>query len=498
MVLFKLLDKGIGLVSTLLLARLLVPGDFGLVAMATSLIALLEVFGAFGFDIALIHRQSPTRSHFDTAWTFNVIVGLCVAALLLALALPVSHYYRQVNLPPVICALAVASAVQGFENVGVVAFRKEMQFHREFRYLLTKRIAAFLVTVSLALWLRSYWALVAGAITGRIAGVALSYWLHPYRPRFSLAARADLLHFSRWVLIGNILAFLKERSPDFVIGRIAGPSALGVFNVSAEIANLPGTELVAPINRAIFPAYARLAGDREALRTEYLSVMSVVCLIAVPAIAGIAATAKLLVAVLLGPKWLEAQHILPVLAFFGITQVMQSNAYAAYLALGRPDLSARITSIHVAILLGALIVFTRWYGLMGAAIAYLLTAVLVLPITFAFVFRLIDLRARAFFGVVWRPLLAALGMYLIVAGVVNVVSRAGHGTGLNALNLIGVILLGIASYAIMVLALWLVSGRPEGAERLLLRQLQGILSRRGLGNRPAGPTGNGGGVSGSG
>jgi len=472
MVLFKLLDKSVGLISTLLLARLLVPSDFGLVAMAMSVIALLEAFGAFGFDLALIQRPASTREHFDTAWTFNIITSLTIAAGLLALAVPVAHFYRQTDLAPIVCTLALACAIQGFENIGVVAFRKEMHFHKEFRYLLMRRLAAFAVTVTLAVWLRSYWALIAGTVTGRVAGVLLSYWLHPFRPRLSLAARGDLFHFSRWVLVGNILVFLKERSSDFVIGRIAGPSALGIFNVSAEIANMPGTELVAPINRAVFPAYARLAHDRGALRAEYLSVMSVVALLAIPAIAGIAATAKLIVAVLLGPKWIEAQHILPVLAFFGITQVMQSNAYAAYLALGRPDLSARITTIHVCILFATLIVLTWWKGIIGAAIAYLVTATIVLPITFAFVFRMIDLSTRQFGRAVWRPLVAAVVMYVIVTLFVDAVDRPASSTAIDALHLLTAVAIGAACYVAGVLALWALSGRPEGGERFALSQLR--------------------------
>ncbi len=282
MVFFKLLDKSISLLSTVLLARLLLPTDFGVVAMATSFIVMLEALSAFGFDTALIQRQSTSPAHFDTAWTFNVVMGLSIGTLMLALSIPISRFYGVASLVPVICTLAFASAVQGFENIGVVMFRKELNFAREFRYLLGKRIVVFLVTVPLAIALRSYWALVIGTVAGRINGVALSYLMQSYRPRFSLAARADLFHFSKWMLLFNALGFLKERSSDFVVGRLAGAHALGIFNVSSDLANMPGTELVAPINRAVFPAYARLAHDLDALRAEYLSVMSMVGLLGHP------------------------------------------------------------------------------------------------------------------------------------------------------------------------------------------------------------------------
>src|SRR6185437_16588163 len=97
-----------------------------------------------------------------------------------------------------------------------------------------------------------------------------------------------LMHFSKWLMLQNFIGFLKTRSSDFVVGRMSGPSALGIFSVAAEISNMPGTELVAPINRAILPAYMSLAKDLPALQREFLSVMSIITLLAVPAVAGFA------------------------------------------------------------------------------------------------------------------------------------------------------------------------------------------------------------------
>jgi O-antigen/teichoic acid export membrane protein len=477
MVLFKLLDKSIGLISTLLLARLLLPADFGIVAMAVSFIALLEVFGAFGFDLALIQRAQTTREHFDTAWTFNVAVGTGIAVMMLALSPVIARFYERPELVPVVCTLALASAIQGFENIGVVMFRKDLDFAREFRFLFGKRLIAVLVTIPLALWLRSYWALVLGTLSARGGGVSLSYLMQPYRPRFSLAARRDLLGFSKWVLLNNALAFFKERSPDFVIGRIVGPHGLGIFNVSSELANMPGTELVAPINRAILPAYARLAHDIPALRVEYLAVMGMVALLAVPAVAGIGATAKLIVSVLLGPNWHDAQLVLTILAFFGITQVMQSNAYAAYLAIGRPDIPTRVTAVHVVVLLGSLISLTLHKGLMGAALAYLLTAAIMVPLTFAFLFPRLGLLTRPFLAVVWRPVVAAGVMYLVVRGFVDVRTANDPSTAARALLLIVAVLLGIFVYTATAALLWIASGRPDGAERAVTQRAVQIATR---------------------
>ena len=174
----RLADRGIAIVSTMVLARLLVPSDFGLIALAASLIGMLEVLGAVGMDMALIQRADAQRRHFDTAWTFHVLFGLVTAALVALLAWPLASFYAEPRLVPVMLMLGLTHALQAFENIGVVAFRKDLEFDREFRYRLTRRVVTtFCVTLPLAFVLRNYWALLIGSVVGAGLSVVLSYWL---------------------------------------------------------------------------------------------------------------------------------------------------------------------------------------------------------------------------------------------------------------------------------------------------------------------------------
>ena len=474
MVLAKALERGLGLVSTIVLARILVPADFGLVAMATSLIAFLELLTYFGLDIALLRDRETTPAHYDAVWSLNVICGGLIALAMLLLSVPAAHFYREPRVTLVICALAAGAFITGFENVGVVNFRKEMRFDREFRYVFYRRLITFASTVSLAVILHSYWALVAGMLLGRVARVVLSFTLQSYRPRFSLSSLGDLMHFSKWLMLQNFMNFLKTRSSDFVVGRLAGSGALGVFSVAAEISNMPGTELIAPINRAILPAYMNLAKDPPALRREFLSVMAMVALIGIPAVAGFAVCAPFLVLVLLGPKWIQAAALIEILAFYGITQVMQSNAYSAFLALGKPQLFVRITSIHVAMLVILLVVLTRSYGLEGAAWAYVAASALIMPIDFYLITRFMGLRPAAYVARLWRPACAAAVMYVGVRVLgPPLPATAALPTLESARSLVACIALGVPIYAISVLLLWTVSGRPDAtAERWLLNKIK--------------------------
>lgn len=464
MVLFKMAERSLGLISTIILARLLFPADFGLVAMATALAAVLELLGAFSFDVALIRDASAKRDQYDTAWTFNVLAGVGCASLLALIAPWAAEFYSEPRLQFVIYALALASLIQGFENVGVVAFRKELEFHKEFRFLLGKKLVAFIVTVSLAFSLGNYWALVAGILAGRVTGVALSYYAHPYRPWFSLAARDKLFHFSKWLLINNVLACVRDRSADFVVGRISGAHALGIFNIGYEIANLPSTELVAPINRAVYPGYAKVAHVLDELRRQYVQVIGTIMLVVLPAGLGVWLTADLIVPVLLGSKWTASIPVMQILAVAGILSAMQTNSAVVYLALGIPRVTTKLVVLSVTLLIPLLIVLTSSRGHVGAAQAFLTVSLITVWINYFVLFRRLKLRPLEFLRALRRPALASGAM----AAVVTALRSWWHLDGAmveQAALLLASVAAGAATYVGAVILLWLGAGRPDGPEQ---------------------------------
>lgn len=472
---FKLLDKSVGLISTLVLARVLTPSDFGLVAMAMAVVALLELMGAFGFDSALIQRQHTERKHFDTAWTFNVIFGVCIATLLLVLASPTASFYREPRLELMLPALAAGALIGGFENIGTVAFRKELDFSKEFRFLLAKRLAGFIVTVTLALVFRSFWALIAGTVTGKLMAVFISYRLHPYRPRLTLVARADLLHFSKWIFISNLIQFLHSRSTDFVLGRTVGSHGLGVYNIAAEIAAMPSTELIAPLNRAVYPAYSRLAALREQLWERFLEVFGIICLLAFPVAVGLYCLSELVVILLLGEKWHEAVPIMRIAGFSGLLAALQGNLYLVILALGQPRANTLLSAGLLVVSLPAVVFASLQFGPLGAAYAHFAVSVLgFIGIVIVFT-RFTGLPVARLIAVMWRPFLASASMALTLFGTMAAINAQLPTLPLFA-KLVVLVLTGAAFYVGAALALWFLAKRPASAELTILKFLHGRIT----------------------
>ena len=474
-VLFKITDRGIGLASTVVLVRLLVPADFGLVALATSLVALLALFGAFGFDIALIQNPDAQRSHFDTVWTLNVVCGLALALVLVLVATPVARFYEDSRLVEVILGLAAARAISGFENVGLVALRKEMAFDQEFRYSLYKRLATtFFATLPLAFVWRNYWALVGGAIAASCIGVVLSYRLHPYRPRLSLAAARELFGFSRWLQISNIVSFVSGRAADFIIGRAAGMSALGTFSIAKEISNLASAELAMPVHRGVFPGYAKLARDLAQLKQAYLKVASILLLVTLPGAVGVALLAQPVVFVFLGGGWSDAIPVIRILAINGVLVVSLSTAAYVYLALGIPRHTTTVTAIYGLVSVLMMLLLVPRLGIEGAALALLGGSLATVPVNFRLISQAVNVTLLDIGLLAWRPVTATLVMAAALVTARPFWDSGGTFAG-HAIDLVTSAGLGAAVYSATVILLWRLARRPDGAEAFALQQLKGLL-----------------------
>jgi O-antigen/teichoic acid export membrane protein len=406
-----------------------------------------------------------------------MLFGLLIFLLMLAVAAPAAAFYSEPAVFWVLCWLALGPLIGGFENIGVVAFRKELRFRSEFAFQISRKLAGFAVTVPLAFWLRSYWALVAGMLASRLAGTVISYFAHPFRPRFSLAGAGSLFSFSKWLLLNNGLAFLKIRLADFFIGRHHGATALGLYNVGYEVANLPTSELGAPINRALVPGFSQIAQDAAPLRSAYANAMGVLALFALPAAAGIFSVAEFLVPVVLGPKWLAAVPLIQILGIFGAIEIFHSSMCAVLIAKGHP---AAVAKSHAVLVLALLILMSALvgpFGASGAAVAMISASILSTPAYLIAVRVHIGIAPATFARAIARPLLASLAMAAVLRFTMPAHVPA-MATSEAAWLLLGAVVLGAFVYVLSIALLWLAAGQPQSVERFVVERARAMLVAR--------------------
>lgn len=458
-------DRLIGLVSTLILARLLVPEDFGIVAMASIVVGLIDTLLDLGVGSALVQNKEAARDDFDTAWTLRILQA-GVAALIMWLAAPfAADYFRDPRVSDVIRLMAFGIFIGGFENIGIVAFQKNMEFGKDFQFFFFRRIAGFAVTMALALIFQSYWAMVIGALCGRFAGVILSYWLHDYRPKLTLVCLAKLWSFSQWVLVRNLGGYGQLHLDKFILGRRTDATTLGAYTLADEIAAMPATELLAPLGRVLFPVFVQVADDAEKLRAVFCKAIGVQSLLALPAGVGLALVAEEAVLFLLGEKWRLAIPMVQVLSLISIFNALSYSAAYLLLALGHVRLQALLAWMQL-LLLGslALLIFPD-AGVQGITYLRLLTsalgfgAIVILVLHYVKAVRLADFVANT-----WRPLLATGLMAIVLPSIPRLLWLP------QVAHLALLVVAGAIVYSLSVMILWRISGCRDGAETYLLEQ----------------------------
>jgi O-antigen/teichoic acid export membrane protein len=312
---WRMITRALGLVSTLVLARILVPRDFGLIAMATTFTAAIDSLSEVGLQDALVRRLVADRRMYDTAFTMQALRSLLTAGVIVLGAPVASTWFSEPRLLPILLLLAALAAASGLENIGIVEFRRTLQFSMEFKLLFIPRIAQFLVTITAAWLLRSYWALIIGIAVSKLSRLAMTYLVHPHRSRLTLREWRELAGFSFWTWASSLASLVWERSDPFILGRAVGAADLGVYLLAAEIAVLPITELVAPASRALFAGVSMAQNQgRDTVALAPL-VVSAMLLIVVPLTIGVSATSGYLTAALLGSKWAAAQPLIAIFAW---------------------------------------------------------------------------------------------------------------------------------------------------------------------------------------
>lgn len=458
--------RGLGLLSTFVLARLLSPGDFGLVAMAMLVVGLVEVFGHAGHQLALIRIARPTRADYDSTWTIGIIVGVAAMLVLWAVAPLTALYFHEPRATWLVRLLALRPLLGALDNIGVVAFRAELQFSREFAFQVLQRVAVMVVTIGGAILLRNQWALVAGILGGQVLGVVLSYALHPYRPRLSLARARGLLSFSGWMLLVNVAQYIHDKADEMVVGGIADAAAMGRYAVASDAGTAPTIEVVLPATRALFPVFARIGGDRVALRAAYLDVFAAACLISVATGTGMALVAGDFVRVALGPQWLQAVPLVRLLAVAGGLYGIMHNGITVLGATGHARLSGLLSASRTLALVPVLIAAGLLGGVPAIAAARTLMTLAFIPGICIAIARVLPVTLGDMFSRSWRPLLAAVAMAVVVLAVQ---ALAPDIPWLRLLLAMGA---GALAYVAAVLLLWHAAGRPAGLEAAAMRHLR--------------------------
>jgi lipopolysaccharide exporter len=479
MVLKRLAFKGIGLISTLILVRLLAPEAFGLAAIASTAYDTLNAISDLSFALALVKMKEPTRAQYDSAWTLTVLRGFVIGGLIYLSAPWIAEAMREPRLVDITRVMALYPILWGFENIGLIDFQRDLRFDRLFFYDVLGKIAGFVVVIPAALILHNAWAVVLGTIAPKIVQVPASYIMHPYRPHISFRAGRELLSFSKWLFATNILSLANQYLIVILIGRIGGAASVGLFRTAEQVGILPVSEVAAPIRGPMYAGYAKVLHDKDRLCRHVVDGLSLTLMIITPLSIGIALTAKLIEQVALGAEWAGAAAFIQVCAFYALFEGIGEFTHNLYVVKDRQRRFVAIMGVTVVIRVALVIWAGLTHGVLAAAIMFAFTSFFSSATWFGQLTIMIGLSIRRTIAAVWR-IFTATG--IMSAGVFYFLSVWPYGetTPERIAELIIAVTLGGVLYIGPLLGLWILCGRPTGPEDHAAKAIPQLLARLGL------------------
>lgn len=467
MAIFQVASRFLDMAALLVLARLLVPADFGLVAIATSVLLVLTALTELPVIDVLVQRDQLKARDVDAAFTTNIIRGLSVSALMILLSFPFAELYGDTRLIPILCVLSLVPLGKNMESPALVYALRDVNYKPTANILLFGKFWGAVISISMAFMTQSYWALIAGVTITAAASAAWSYVLAPYRPKIEFKGVWSLLTFAGWVTLSRIFFTMSQQGDRFFIGHILGTAKLGNYTMGGDISSIATNSLAAPILRPMFAGMARIQSDIERLRAAYIRSQQALTMLVLPFGVGLAVVADMLVPLVLGPEWSDTRIVIWWIAPVVALQMLSVPVQAASMARARPETLALREGIALFLRLPATLLAAYYYGFEGAVIARSVTGVIIIVFNMGIAERLVGVSIPAQLLAVWRSLASAAIMAVVVL-LTEASMNSPSDVLLRAVDLAALILIGGLTYGTVHLGLWWLGGRPQGAETFVL------------------------------
>lgn len=381
------------LVISIVLTRLLLPEDFGLIGMVVVFTGFAAVFLDMGFGAALVQKLDLQQHHKNAVFWLNIAVGASLTLILAAAAPYIASFYGVPALQPLTVAISVIFFINSFAVVQVALLQKAMNFRTLAIAQVTGTVLSGLLAIYLAYSGFGVWSLVAMSITSATIFVVVLWAITPWRPDLSLRLDAlrDLSKFSLNLVGFSIFNYWFRNGDNLLIGRYVGSAALGIYARSYAILLVPVWQISGILSSVMFPALSAIQHDVERVRETYLSSISIISLATFPLTLGLLVVSQSFVLALFGEKWAGMIPILQVFCLLGTVQSVGTTVGWIYQSQGRTDIMFRWGLVAGTIYIISFVVGLRW-GALGVAVAYTVAYFLVWYPSWSIPARLIDLN----------------------------------------------------------------------------------------------------------
>lgn len=473
----RLVSRVIDLGTMLVLAHILNPKDFGLVAIAMTVIYIIEAALELPVSQALVRLSTMEPSHYDTAFTLSLLRGLALSSIVCMVGWPFAHFYSDHRLLPLVCVLSLAPVARGLVSPRLADFSRNLDFSPDFTMEFLGKLAAFATALTLALTVRSYWAIAAGTVMAPIASTATSYVLAPYRPRLTLSKLTAFSGFLGWITAAQVVSAFNWQADRLLLGKLTSKAALGLFTAANDTANIPVMSLFSPMLRPLLSAFSLLKEDPRRLAKSYQSSATAMITVGLPILVGESMLAYPAVRLMFGEKWMGSAPLLRWLAISLIPMLFAIPMAPLVMTFGRTQIFFKRNLFEIGVKLPLVVLGAIKYGFMGVVLARCISESATVFYSMIVVRSLIGVSVREQLTAPWRSITSSI---LMGAAIYIVLPRLTHSTAIVplALGTSLAVLVGAITYCGSLWVIWTLAGSPSGLEAMVCGKLTDLVKRR--------------------
>tara|TARA_B100000131_G_scaffold302746_1_gene326168 strand:+ start:437 stop:1891 length:1455 start_codon:yes stop_codon:yes gene_type:complete len=406
--------RGIQFASDVLLSKLLIPEDFGLMAIGLAVLNISEMLTETGFNSALIQKQGNIKKYLNTAWTMELIKSFFLFILIFLLADPISKFYDEKSVGDVIKGISLLFLLRGLRNVGIIYFRKNLQIHKQVALDIFPSIIQLIVVIPTAQYLQNVWAIIFSVAARRTSELILSFIMHHYRPRFEfkLLLFKELFQFGKWIFSLSIISAIRKNFVPLFIGKYFGVVILGYFN-RAELLSILFFSVLNEVTWKVgYPTMSHLQSNKNKLKKFYLDLFFIIIYLAIPISGSIYLFNQELVTIIFSHKWLPSASMLKLLIFAGLISFSGTLSSMLMQSIGKPKVATKISFNSIMILLATIFPLSYFMGIRGLIFSLIITNSYSMLHSLFFVMKVMEIKIVKIFYPILFSVINAIFFFL--------------------------------------------------------------------------------------
>jgi len=335
LLLTKIIHRGLGLISTLILARILVPEDFGLIAILMLTIQLFEIIGETGSEKYILQKDGVDETVLNSAWTLNIILKLIIWIVFIALVPMIVKFYDTSLLELPLYVISSILIIRPLANPGVILLKKELKYKPIFHLSVVQKVISFTAVMTIIFFYPTFWALIVGDIVAEVIYVLGSYFIHKFRPKLTKKAIKEQWQFSQWILFKSILGFTRSRIDLIMITKLFDAATIGQFHVIKNITVTLGLDILTPMLEPLITTFSKVKNDVKRLSYQVQIVFLVLMSVVIPITVFLYFFPFAVIDFLLGDKWKNTYELMSALSILFFTLAIGWFLNNCFVAIGK-------------------------------------------------------------------------------------------------------------------------------------------------------------------